>query len=797
MRKILFVLFVFISSATYAQTEKQLITWRFENKTSNPDLKLLTEALQSGDYTSGRITFKTRNIRLIARYFRKKEDEILFVSSSQGDCADISNANQKDILSANGKDLHRYWAFQYQKMLSRGKIDSGQFLANQKQYAKEFRRFLKGKKGKFRSVSDTNSWIVDVPDSYLQAIGNNEAVFTFIYQKQPVAVIHLDTLSGYETSNFVQVDSADCVPLDRYLTYKQQFGTTYRRADFHTYYRPHPRKIVDKEFVLQFPKNKTTYSEADIQPIINFLKANQYIIYSADITGYASVEGDSVNNQKLQKRRAEVLVSLLEKNNTDSIEVTLNTFENWDEFYRQIENTPYAIWKGKSREETKKWLENDSVEVLMEPLLSPERKAVLRLKVAEKLTTLQKQVITKEDYEKAIAKIRNPDSPKDYVAALRKAASIRNYLKENLRKDSKQAVDCGDILKNTTSELAIIDFYEAVSDFRKGKEPVCMTLQEIVIKAFFASSSLIRDADDSKLMAIYTAQAIDIQNFTFEQMLNKKFPATMLCQIFYPDEPRFRDLYMSRLAFESQEGKFIFAEAACPKEAIPAGVSRLYYRLLRDIVFNDKNATEFDIYELLYYSVLNFDEKRRIFYDNEVNDKVMLKYLQKLTATSKRLCPIQYNQLVIDFYLKNAYYQAFNPALKRIDRVKQVTSNLGNVKKYYLERMAKTEEKQLLRLAQLYVFYGAVLNERIFLESAAEILKKEIDTTIPSFETIRYYLQIAVFLPDKESVVQKLLRYTGKLSDKQWCSLFTGKQSISLQGEDLQELRKRFCEKCR
>ena len=798
MKKVFFLLLFHASLAAIAQSKNQFITFRLEKKTADPVLQPLVTALQSEDYTFAKLAFKTSTLRLLASRFRKKNDEILFVLTEKTNCG---NHPPKKILelSANGKDLHRYWAFQYQKLLGKPKLDSAAFLAREKKYQKAFKNFLKARPGHFRNVPDSSRWAVDVPASYTSQAAGYEAGFVFVQQGKPVAAVHLDTVFGVKTEHFVQVDSANCVPVNRFLNYKQGFGTTYRRTELQVPYHPRPRHLVEKEFVLLFPKNKTSVEASDIQPILQFLKANRYIIYTAAIAGFASVEGDSLNNSRLQEERADVLVKLLKKNNPDTIEASIRTRENWELFYSQIKNTPFADWQNRSHAETKKWLENDSTQALLEPLLAPQRKAVLTLKVAEKLTPLQKQEITKQDYEQAISRLNSAAfADKDRQALLRKAASVRHYLQDGLRNHTLPATfDCNEILKNTTPDLSIIDFYEAVADFRTGRLPACGTLAEVVKKAFEASIVLINTAVETKNAALYLAQALDIQAFTFEQLLNHHFPARMLCELAYPDRPLFRDLYLSRLSFESQEGKQVFEEAACPKEVKPEGVSRLYYRLLRDLVLTGKEATEFDLYELLYYSVLNFDEKKRTFYDETVNEKVMLQLMQKLTAGQGRLCPVQYHQLFLDFYVKYTFFQASHPQLKRSEKIKQTAANLNLIKKYFLQRLAPAQASQLLSLAQLYVFYAGVLNDRSLLTPALEILEKALGSEKNSPDLLRYYLQLAVLLPGKEAPSQNLLTYAEKMPLGDWCQLFRGKGGITLEGADLSEVLKKYCEQCK
>ena len=81
------------------------------------------------------------------------------------------------------------------------------------------------------------------------------------------------------------------------------------------------------------------------------------------------------------------MIDLLQAEQKDDLIVgEIVTSEQWEMFFKQIENTSFDDWKVKQKEEIKTLLENDSIALLLEPILSVERKAVLKLMVSEKLS---------------------------------------------------------------------------------------------------------------------------------------------------------------------------------------------------------------------------------------------------------------------------------------------------------------------------------------------------------------------------------------------------------------------------
>jgi len=134
------------------------------------------------------------------------------------------------------------------------------------------------------------------------------------------------------------------------------------------------------KFTIPFEKNKTAYAPEDIKPRCDSRELTNYNIKKIDIKAYASVEGTTEGNLKLQKGRAESIVQSLQSFQTDNIETQIETAENWVEFLDDVKETSNADLASKSQKEIKAALTGQTSSAL-EPILAKHRKAIVTLKM--------------------------------------------------------------------------------------------------------------------------------------------------------------------------------------------------------------------------------------------------------------------------------------------------------------------------------------------------------------------------------------------------------------------------------
>ncbi|MFN8712960.1 MAG: CAP domain-containing protein [Bacteroidota bacterium] len=138
-----------------------------------------------------------------------------------------------------------------------------------------------------------------------------------------------------------------------------------------------------RSFTVPFEQNKYEFSPKDIRPFLDSLSTSSFIIHSAIIEAYASVEGSETINKQLQLRRSQSIIQAMQANQRDTFPFTISTAENWALFEKQIQRTPaLAIFKGKSHEEVKQMLLDTSIARTAETWLAKQRYARITLNIS-------------------------------------------------------------------------------------------------------------------------------------------------------------------------------------------------------------------------------------------------------------------------------------------------------------------------------------------------------------------------------------------------------------------------------
>lgn len=164
-------------------------------------------------------------------------------------------------------------------------------------------------------------------------------------------------------------------------------------------------KKKNLKFTIPFEKDKSVYSEQDIRPFYDSLHLNKYNITEVVVLAYSSIEGSTERNQELQKSRAESIIQVLQSFQlNDTIKRVIKAQENWDQFYRDVKNTPFNYLTTFSKEKIKEALQSDSLSKAMEFLLARERKAILFLKIVERIDLTRNKDSLAVHFKNALAR---------------------------------------------------------------------------------------------------------------------------------------------------------------------------------------------------------------------------------------------------------------------------------------------------------------------------------------------------------------------------------------------------------
>lgn len=182
-------------------------------------------------------------------------------------------------------------------------------------------------------------------------------------------------------SNFINIDRSvwELLPMGLYTDKLLNTSTSFQEGnnEFFTY----SKKVQN---VINFPKNKVSYNEADITRLYDSLDFKNYTIKKIEIRAYSSVEGPLNVNTQLMLGRASSMVKVLKKNDPSLQRTTILTAENWVDFLEDIKATKYAFFSKLSKVEIKRKLTDLNVLAELEPVLSKHRKAIVTVYLESK-----------------------------------------------------------------------------------------------------------------------------------------------------------------------------------------------------------------------------------------------------------------------------------------------------------------------------------------------------------------------------------------------------------------------------
>lgn len=156
-------------------------------------------------------------------------------------------------------------------------------------------------------------------------------------------------------------------------------------------------------FTIPFEKSKSEFRQEDIQPFINALNEPDFIIDGLYIYAYASIEGDSLTNARLQRKRAESVVKVLQSRQQNKITPTIQTKDSWDLFMLENEDGKYAdlVALGK-KNAIAKINANQKLEEELEPILAKERFAQIVMDVTYDVSGNKEQKFSRISFDKAV-----------------------------------------------------------------------------------------------------------------------------------------------------------------------------------------------------------------------------------------------------------------------------------------------------------------------------------------------------------------------------------------------------------
>ena len=266
------------------------------------------------------------------------------------------------------------------------------------------------------SANEIESKIGKLPSTYKQK--TTEGNFILVFKNK---------ICGYNT--FLNIDRArwNLLPMGFYTDSLVSGGDNMSddNKEIFTY-----SKITTLEF--PFAKGSAAFKDEYLKKVYDSIKLSTSIIKKVEIRAYSSIEGTEKVNKDLMSKRAESIIKALRRYQAKVDRVNIITAENWLDFFRDINNTPFQDLGNQSKEEIKQKLISTKLSSDIEPILSKHRKVILTLYLESKtifstvkdtsiLQEFQKAIIDKniakaQAFQKEIAgRISEKRLPEDYL----------------------------------------------------------------------------------------------------------------------------------------------------------------------------------------------------------------------------------------------------------------------------------------------------------------------------------------------------------------------------------------------
>ena len=128
-----------------------------------------------------------------------------------------------------------------------------------------------------------------------------------------------------------------------------------------------------------YPKAIDTLSRAQTDSILSLVQEHSGKPIRAEISGYASIDGNQQSNQQLFERRSENMFQLLQQFDLNSLDVSRHMSENFTAFREDIRNTPFAYLGAFPDSVIQKELERTSLSDSLEYILKEHRYSELTI----------------------------------------------------------------------------------------------------------------------------------------------------------------------------------------------------------------------------------------------------------------------------------------------------------------------------------------------------------------------------------------------------------------------------------
>lgn len=716
----LFLIFPFMVSA---QLQHEY-AWRTNQVSDKKKDAKIFQAVERNGYKSdldsmkkGKVAIKVQDPVKLSRLFRKKTE--LVIRMYGGDTLILSGLEAKEQL------LLQYLG---SSAINDGGIDT--VLVR-----KEFSKILKGKLKMPKGAPDI--WTLDFgcTDYFDQII-----VVDFERRGRLIGELGFLAATGDIARMFPQNESDNCREVDRYL----KFITLKDIKDHYVVpveYSLQRGKRITKEFVLTFDQNKHKYKREEVEAIRKYLEDSSLSISRAFIRGMSSIEGDSLQNARLQRQRAEVLWEDFLPYAEKGVRIEGDYKEGWIKFRSQMLEAKIHDFDSMTIEEIRELFNDSRVRRKYESFLKDQRVTRLRLTLYKEFTAKETILLAARESRKLFneylelgagrsTSVRNHKAKK----RLGKILGIEEALMNEVR-DWKGSMTGKDVVnsypfdKINSQNLAMARFYYLKSNYERGNYPVIPNTRAIINAANDVVLPSVKSAyfsNSNKPLRM----AVDIQLIAYRLIKKGCLDGAFFHELAYDDIPLFYHLNMNKLYYNQHylhldEKTSVTTTGETVLTPSQYKASRYYYYLkkwlidgddgIRTQVVRSDNMFFFDIYDLLYYNICLWNPYFDEYYDDEVSVTSMAELLNNLMPT--RLCPEDKYDLALDFHRK-----VIISSIMENKATDQFRKSYDFVVKYYKKRTHGMDAKEIEQVARQLVLANSLFYNNRPIEDAYDIL---------------------------------------------------------------------------
>ncbi len=803
-----------------SQNYERVPVWGIYLDLTDPDArKAASDISKAGfsryfDFNDGKnfLVLNTGDISFITQVLRKKRKDGIIVRKES---INFDENCKSDVISSDSiiqyKNILNNFYNQFHVQLpehtpEKYNLESG---IEKKYYNSQEKKFKKYVKNKIRSNPFPAYYWLPLGTEYDFA-EDVDLSYVFYNGKKELLTLRFDTLPGKNAHKLEAFEEGECADFDR-NTFFKDLNISMPESDYFRNYRPRNNVTFGKKFTVNFEKNSSDYSSDDINQIVSFIRDNSYSIISAEVEGYASVEGTYENNQKLMKRRADVLISILEKYNDELIELdTLIVSENWEKFETQIKGSKFEWLLDLSQDSIKSLLEFDTLSSKMEPMLADQRKAILNLKLSQKLSESEKIEEIFKNYHQYSSFVINPErntTKRNFEPIL---LGILNYI-ENMVEN--KTIDSAVVAENLPKGPLLIDLYfqKLLTDYYINKKIGSkVPAEEILRQANDLYVSLYQTADLSR-NSLYGGvlvskgllqKLVNVQLLTIQLLEDGFISNKALCNLNYPEEnDRFYSLILNKMYFHEKNNQ----NSLCEERVESSGNSSSlafnnpnspFYFLIKRIILNSDsellnhvyrsdNLLEFDLYWFLSVNIDGWNVLDSTYFDNEVDMVVMRSQLKRLERMRQKLCPWALDQLMIDYHLKVLQFY-LKEGIQSKDDEPVIATSFAYLKRYFMSRAAIVPQDLALKVAYQFIMLNNLYLSRDGSEAAYDLLNAINRKNPLSGEAAELYMRLAYY---HNSSFLALINNDPPMD---YCKLFKGVFSVYPYGK----LKEKICQSC-